>query len=92
MRASGIWFVNNLRRLASVLATLIITVAFAMVTSVVNAAPPVKKNNEGKAKIEKIEKIEKEEEVEAEEEAEAEEAEAEAEEEAAELEAEFLGR
>ena len=85
MRAPGIWFVNNLRRVASVLATFIITVAFTMVTSVVNAAPPVKKNNEGKAKIEKIEKIEKEDEEEVE-------AEAEAEEEAEEVEAEFLGR
>jgi preprotein translocase subunit SecG len=59
MRASGAKYIDILSRLASVLATLFIGVAFVMVTSV-NAAPPDKKVEvKDKAKIEKIEKIEK---------------------------------
>ncbi|HXE98123.1 MAG TPA: hypothetical protein VN642_17090 [Dongiaceae bacterium] len=50
MRAKG--YVDNLRRLASVLATLIIGLLFAAVTSA-NAAAPVN-NNQGKPKVEVI--------------------------------------
>lgn len=56
MRASSGGYVDNLRKLASILATLIIGMTFSMVTSVNAAAPPVK-NNAGKAKIENVEAI-----------------------------------
>ena len=59
MRASGVKYVDSLARFASVLATLIIGVAFAMVTSVYAAAPDKKLEVNAKEKIAKIEKLEK---------------------------------
>jgi len=59
MRKSGAQLVDSLVRFASVLTTLIIGVAFAMVTSVSVAAPDKKVEVNAKEKIEKIEKIEK---------------------------------
>ena len=60
MKTSGAKFVDSIVRFASVLAALIIGVAFVMVTSV-NAAEPGKKievkDIKDKAKIEKIEKV-----------------------------------
>ena len=57
MRTSGVKYVDSLVRFASVLAALIIGVAFVMVTGV-NAAEPAKKIEvKDKAKIEKIEAI-----------------------------------
>ena len=57
MRKSGAQLVDNLVRFASVLATLIIGVAFAMVTSASAAAPDKKLEVNAKEKIEKIENI-----------------------------------
>jgi hypothetical protein len=64
MRISGANFIDNLRRLTSVLATLIFGVVFVMATSAYAAPPDKKIEVKDKVKIEKVEKIEEIEEIE----------------------------